>query len=57
MENDKLLPPGEVAKLLGVDPKTVTRWAEKGMLPHIRTPGGHRRFRKSAVDKILSGDN
>ncbi len=25
-------------------PKTITRWAEAGKLPAIRTLGGHRRF-------------
>lgn len=48
-----LLTPGDVAKLFRVDPKTVTRWANKGKLNSIVTPGGHRRFRKSEVDKYL----
>jgi excisionase family DNA binding protein len=56
MENDKLLPPREVARLLGVDPKTVSRWAETGKIPSIKTPGGHRRYRKSVVDAILNGE-
>ena len=55
MENDKLLQPGEVADTLGVDPKTLTRWANKGKIPCVRLPGGHRRYRKSVVDAILSG--
>lgn len=56
MENDKLLPPREVAELLGVDPKTVSRWARLGKIPSVRTPGGHRRFRKSVIDSIINGD-
>jgi excisionase family DNA binding protein len=47
-----LLTPREVAELLGVDPKTVTRWAKAGKLTSIRTLGGHRRFRKSEVDDL-----
>jgi excisionase family DNA binding protein len=39
-----LLTPGEVAELLRVDAKTVTRWARAGLLDSIRTPGGHRRY-------------
>lgn len=39
-----LLTPGEVASLFRVTPKTITRWAEAGKLPAIRTLGGHRRF-------------
>jgi excisionase family DNA binding protein len=52
---DKLLTPGEIAKLFRVDPKTVTRWAHSGRLPSITTPGGHKRFWKSDVDRILEG--
>ncbi|MFI7072077.1 BldC family transcriptional regulator [Micromonospora sediminicola] len=46
---DRLLTPGEVAKLYRVDPKTVTRWAAAGRIPSIRTPGGHRRFYESTI--------
>ena len=44
-----LLTPAEVATIFGVDPKTVCRWAAKGLLSSIRTPGGHYRFRESEV--------
>ncbi|MGH2678146.1 MAG: helix-turn-helix domain-containing protein, partial [Actinomycetota bacterium] len=30
----------EVADILHVSPKTVTRWAKDGKLPHSRTLGG-----------------
>lgn len=51
---DHLLTPGEVATLFRVDPKTVTRWAAKGRLSSIRTPGGHRRFRETEVYALLT---
>jgi excisionase family DNA binding protein len=35
------------ADILGVHPATVRNWADKGELPTRRTPGGHRRFRRS----------
>lgn len=54
MDTDRLLTPGEVARLFRVDPKTVTRWALAGKIPSIRTPGGHRRFPESEVTKLLS---
>lgn len=51
-EYDVYLTPGEVARQLQVSPKTVSRWADKGLLPCIVTLGGHRRFRRSAVEAI-----
>ena len=37
----------QAADILGVHPATVRNWADKGDLPSRRTPGKHRRFRKS----------
>ena len=53
-EVEVLLTPSEVASLFRVDPKTVTRWAKAGKLTPIRTLGGHRRYRKSEVQSLLS---
>lgn len=50
---EELLTPGEVARLFGVDPKTVTRWAAAGKLTALRTLGGHRRYRASEVHTLL----
>ncbi len=36
---DRLLTRAEVAGLFQVSPSTVTRWAEAGMLPSVRTLG------------------
>lgn len=49
-----LMPPREVADAFHVNPKTVTRWPERGFLPHLRTPGGHRRYRRAAVEALLA---
>lgn len=54
MAQHELLTPGEVAVLFRVDPKTVTRWAQAGRIPSIRTIGGHRRFRASDVEGFLA---
>lgn len=53
----ELLTPSEVARLFGVDAKTVTRWATDGKLPCIRTLGGHRRYPKADVQRLLTGDD
>jgi len=51
---DSWLTPGEVARLFGVDPKTVTRWAAAGKLSPQRTLGGHRRYRADEVHALLA---
>jgi len=48
-----LLTPGHVARLFGVDPKTVSRWGQQGRLPMRRTLGGHRRFPAEEVYALL----
>lgn len=50
-----LLTPGEVARILRVDPKTVTRWATQGRIQSVRTPGGHRRFYAAEIMGIAEG--
>ena len=50
-----LLTPGEVARILRVDPKTVTRWASQGRIQSVRTPGGHRRFYAAEIMGIAEG--
>lgn len=50
-----LLSPGEVAAMLYVHPRTVTRWAKAGKLSSVRTAGGHRRFALSEVLRLMSG--
>lgn len=45
----ELMRPGEVAIAFRVSKRTVVRWAETGKLTVVRTPGGHRRYRRSEV--------
>ena len=45
---------GDVARLFGVSPSTVTRWARTGVLPAFRTPGGHYRFRFEDMRKAAA---
>lgn len=42
------------AAFLGVHPGTLRLWADQGKVPVQRTPGGHRRFRRSDLEAILA---
>ena len=53
---NRLLTSKEVAEAFRVDPKTVTRWALTGKISSIRTPGGHRRFSLSEVNRLLEAE-
>ena len=44
-----LLRPSQVAALFNVDPKTVSNWADSGMLTVVWTLGGHRRYLETEV--------
>lgn len=43
----------EVATLWGVSTKTVTRWADAGRIPCIKTPTGRRRYPRDEIDAML----
>ena len=45
----------EVADLLHVSPKTVSRWAQEGKLPFLKTLGGHRRYPEAEIRKLAEG--
>ncbi len=43
----------EAARLAGITPSSIKRWADRGLLPCVRTPGGHRRFNRFALERFL----
>lgn len=45
----------EVAELFHVSTKTVVRWSTEGKLPHVLTLGGHRRFARADIEKVVEG--
>ncbi len=45
----RLLTRAEVARIFQVSPSTVTRWADAGKLPSVKTLGGHRRYKAQVV--------
>lgn len=50
----RMLLPREVARMFGVDTKTVGRWLNTGRLEGRRTPGGHWRIPAENVEKFLN---
>jgi excisionase family DNA binding protein len=55
-DHDQLLRPREVAEIFGVRTTTIARWAREGRLTPLRTPGGHRRYSRDAVVRLLAQD-
>jgi len=49
---DRLLTIGETAELLSVGISTLRHWDEIGQLVAVRTPGGHRRYRLSSIERF-----
>ena len=46
----------EASRVLGVSAATLRRWSDAGRLRVFTTPGGHRRFSRSALDRLLPAD-
>jgi excisionase family DNA binding protein len=44
---------GEASRLLGITPGTLRRWADQGDVAAFVTPGGHRRFPRSAIESLV----
>ena len=43
----------QIARFCQVDLKTIHNWADRGQIPHFRTPGRHLRFRRPHVLDFL----
>ena len=54
-DEQKWLSLTQASELLGVHPTTLRRWADGGEVPHVRTPGGHRRFRATDLAAWMQG--
>lgn len=53
--NDKLIPIGDAANILGVTPTTLRRWDKAGTFPAIKTPSG-RRYYSSVQISLYKND-
>jgi excisionase family DNA binding protein len=54
IETARYLRTAEVADILYVSPKTVSRWAKDGKLPFMKTLGGHRRYPEAKIRELAS---
>jgi len=54
LPDTKWLSLSEAARLLGVHPSTLRRWADRGSIPVSVTPGGHRRFLEADLAALVS---
>jgi excisionase family DNA binding protein len=53
--HDRWLSLGEASAMLNVHPSTLRRWADGGLVPCQRTPGGHRRFSRQSLMPLVEG--
>lgn len=49
-----LTPKQAVELLPGVTIRTLQRWAEQGKVPSATLPSGHRRYRRTDIEALLS---
>jgi excisionase family DNA binding protein len=54
MSDDDLLTTAEAARIARVGASSLKRWADQNLLPHVRTAGGHRRFRRADLERFLA---
>jgi excisionase family DNA binding protein len=45
---------GPASRLVGVDPDTLRRWATDGRVEAFTTPGGHRRFARRSLERLVA---
>ena len=46
----------EASRILGVSAATIRRWSDAGRLRVFTTPGGHRRFSRTGLQRLLPSD-
>jgi excisionase family DNA binding protein len=53
----ELLTPKQVARAIGVSESSLKRWCDRGLIPSVATPGGHRRLPISGVLEFIREQN
>ena len=49
----KLLPPREAARILGISYPTLKQWIYRSKIKTAKTPGGHHRVPESEIDRLI----
>ncbi len=52
-QSDTWLSLGPASRLVGVGPETLRRWADEGRVAAFFTPGGHRRFSRRSLERLV----
>lgn len=53
-QDSDVLTTSEVAKRFRVEPRTVSRWAQRGLVPFFSTPTGHRRYPRADIESMAA---
>lgn len=53
-EPDFLLTPKQACKILGIDPTTLWRWGQQGIVEYSTTPGRHRRYSRIHIEALYA---
>lgn len=55
MAGDKeYISPREAAEILSMTTKQLRKWANEGMLTHHKTLGGHRRYKREEIERLIN---
>ena len=52
MKQKKIVGITEAARVLAVHPNTLRKWADEGLVPHIKLPSGYRRFSRTELERF-----
>ena len=53
-DQPRLLNVTEAARRLGIHPHTLRAWADRGLIPVVRTLTGYRRFDPVEIDRVIA---
>lgn len=49
-----MLSPEETARRLGINVRTLARWAQERRIPFVLLPSGHRRYRVEDIEALAT---